>query len=85
MTSYPVFENNTLDKMVASVAVIDEDGGQTHTCSVLNNPGYFYFKADSKSDNSTLFIKGTASLDFETRPVINGEYDLFYSPFYLSK
>ena len=75
VTLYPVPENNTADKLVANLKVIDEDAGhQTHSCGVIGNPGYFYFRADSSSGNSSMFIKGTASLDFETRPVVNGRF-----------
>eukprot|EP00794_Sanderia_malayensis_P003137 gene3137-3605_t len=66
VTIYPVPENNTVDRIVANVKVIDEDVSQTHTCSVIGNPADFFTQVDTVSHNITVYIKGTVSLDFET-------------------
>lgn len=68
---YPVPENNTADQLVVSMKVIDEDAAQRHTCNMTNNIGHFYFRTEA-SGNSSMFIKRTTALNFETIPIIQG-------------
>ena len=72
-TLYPVAENNTVNQIVANLTLVDEDLNQhVRICSVINNPGYFYFAKDAFSNAMNMFIRGTAPLDYEAAPVING-------------
>ena len=72
-TLYPVAENNTVNQIVAILTLIDEDfNQQVRICSVINNPGYFYFAKDALSNAVNMFVRGTARLDYEAAPVING-------------
>ena len=72
-TLYPVAENNTENQIVANLTIVDEDlDKQARICSVINNPGYFYFAKDAFSNAINMFIRGTAPLDYEAAPVING-------------
>ena len=70
---YPVAENNTVSQIVANLTMVDEDlNQQVRICSMINNPGYFYFAKDAFSNAINMFIRGTAPLDYEAAPVING-------------
>ena len=72
-TLHPVAENNTVNQIVANLTLVDEDHNQqVQYCTMVNNPGYFYLVKDSHSNAVNLFIQGTASLDYEAAPVMNG-------------
>ena len=73
-TLYPVPENITIDQIVANLSLVDEDRNQkVRSCTMINNPGYFYFVNDAARNEVDMFIKGTAPLDYETASVINGK------------
>ena len=72
-TLYPVAENNTVNQIVANLTLVDEDRNQqVQHCTVVSNPGYFYLVTDTLNNAVNLFIQGSASLDYETTPVMNG-------------
>lgn len=72
-TIFPVPENNTIDRIIANLKLVDEDRNQhVRSCSMINNPGDFYFQNGASSDKINMFIKRTAALDYETAPNING-------------
>lgn len=74
VTLYPVAENNTVNKIVANLSLVDEDRNQqVRSCTMINNPGYFYFVNDPVNNAVNMFIKGTAPLDYEAASVINGK------------
>ncbi|XP_065053229.1 protocadherin Fat 4-like isoform X4 [Rhopilema esculentum] len=78
VTLYPVPENNTADRAVANLKVIDEDRDhRVRSCSVVNNPGFFFFRSGASTDTVDMWIRGSATLDFETAPVINATVQCF--------
>lgn len=75
---YPVAENNTVNQIVANLTIVDEDlNQQVRICSMINNPGYFYFAKDAFSNAINMFIRSTAPLDYEAAPVINATVQCF--------
>ena len=78
VTFYPVPENNTADRAVANLKVIDEDRDhRVRLCSAVNNPGFFFFSNGASVDTIDMWIRGSATLDFETAPFINGMFRYF--------
>ena len=73
-TLYPVAENNTVDQVVANLKLIDEDRNQlVRSCTMINNPGYFFFTNDAANNAVNMLIRGSAPLDYEAAPIINGK------------
>ena len=73
-TMFPVPENNTVNKIIANLKLVDEDRYQhVRSCSMIGNPGDFFFQNGASSDTINMLIRGTAALDYETAPNINGE------------
>ena len=87
VTMHPVYENNTVDQIVANLKIVDEDRDQqVQSCVLIDYQDYFYFANDTSGAAMNMLTNKSARLDYETMPVINGKKnneDYFLSTYFM--
>ncbi|MEQ9307577.1 MAG: Ig-like domain-containing protein, partial [Marinoscillum sp.] len=68
LSSTVIDENNEIGDLVATLGTIDADEGDTHTYSLVSNPGFYFRIVDDRLEANAFFnFESTASYDITIR------------------